>query len=854
MPVFKNTEELYRVMGALFERLRSEPEISEKLAAGDLVVQFQYRDPDGVATIDLTRQPIEFEFGESSREPDVRMTSSADVAHQFWLGRLNVPRAIATRKIIARGSVPKALKLLPAVKPAFDIYPQVLREMGYGHLLDGTARQIRQRRRPGIVRTLSRIWPFAKRPRVDLSTLPAPPIELVDAEQVDFQECFADQALPDDPKQLQVEMLRRMRLIRAFEQTLAAEFQTGNVPAEALHLSIGQEASAVGACFALRTQDYIATTHRGHGHLLAKGVDPNRMMAEIFGKATGSCKGKGGCMHVAQADVGALGANGIVGASALICIGAAHSARLRGTDQVALCFLGDGATNHGMFHEAVNFAAVFDLPAVFVIENNQYAEFTPAREHARLSRLSERAAAYGIPGTTVDGNDVWAVYTAVSEAVARARRGEGPSIVECMTYRISGHTEGESARYRSEEERRAWQARCPIQRWEKHLLKKKVVRSSDLPGFEEEARQRVREALEFAKQSSEPSPEELNRDIFSPEPRHLWTPVQVPGGGREITFSEALREAMAEEMRRDDRVYLLGEDVTAGGYFAVTAGLVDEFGPRRVIDTPISEYAIVGSAVAAAMTGMRPIAEIQFSDFLTCCMDPLVNQAPKLRYMSGGQFRLPLVVRTPGGAGIGMAAQHSQSLEAWLMGIPGLIIVAPGTPADAKGLLKAAIRSNNPVLFFENKLLYLTTGRVPEAEYIVPLGVADVKRPGNDVTLVALGSMLPLALEAAAAVEREVSVEVVDPRTVKPLDLATLLRSVEKTRRLVVAEEGHLTHGFGAEVIARICEHFAGGLISPPARVAALDVPIPYNRALENAVVPDVERLVQAVRRVMGNG
>jgi pyruvate/2-oxoglutarate/acetoin dehydrogenase E1 component len=321
---------------------------------------------------------------------------------------------------------------------------------------------------------------------------------------------------------------------------------------------------------------------------------------------------------------------------------------------------------------------------------------------------------------------------------------------------------------------------------------------------------------------------------------------------RQITCSQALWEALAEEMARDERVFLLGEDVSTGGYFAVTAGLADEFGPRRVLDTPISEYAIVGGAVGAAMTGMRPVAEILFSDFLTCCMDPLINQAAKLRYMSGGQYALPLVVRTPGGAGLGMAAQHSQSLEPLLTGVPGLIIVAPGTPYDAKGLLKAAIRSHNPVLFFENKLLYTAVGPVPEEEYIVPLGVAEVKREGTDVTVVAIGAMVGPALEAAETLAAEgIEAEVVDPRTLVPCDWATIVRSAVKTGRLVVVEEAPLTHGFGGEVVARVTEVAWRILKAPPRRVAGLDVPIPYNRGLENRAVPDANRIVEAVREVM---
>lgn len=284
----------------------------------------------------------------------------------------------------------------------------------------------------------------------------------------------------------------------------------------------------------------------------------------------------------------------------------------------------------------------------------------------------------------------------------------------------------------------------------------------------------------------------------------------------------------------------------------MTTGLAEEF-TGRVLDTPISEYAIVGAAVGAAMCGMRPVAEILFSDFLTTCMDPLVNQAAKLRYMSGGQYALPLVVRTPGGAGLGMAAQHSQSLEALLTGIPGLIVIAPSTPLDAKGLLKAAIRSNNPVLFFENKLLYLQTGKIPEGEYLIPIGVADVKRTGHDVTVVAIGSMVSLALSVAEGLAQEgIEVEVIDPRTLVPLDVNAILRSVQKTGRLVTVEEGALHHGFGAEIAARVAEVAPQWLKAPVQRVAAVDIPIPYARNLERAAVPDEERLRRAIYRAVG--
>ncbi len=846
MSYFRNTDHLYEVLGALFTRMRDEEAITQKLLEGDLIIRFIYTDPAGQATIDLTKEPITFALGESDLEPDVQMSQLADTAHLFWLGKVNVPRAIATRKIVARGSVPKALKLLPAVKPAFTIYPEVLRELGYEDLIL-PQKATSQKPPNAVLGKLLRGRPNAA--RIDYAGLNAHDIPLVEEEALAGEIQFVEQELPSEEMALKIEMLCRMILIRAFEERLAQEFARGNLPTEAIHLSVGQEACAVGACFALRSNDYMTTTHRGHGHMLAKGADLKGMMAELFGKATGLCKGKGGSMHVTDARVGALGANGIVGASALIATGAALSAKQRGTGQVALAFFGDGATNQGMFHEALNFAAIFDLPVLYLIENNLYAEFTRADRHTKVERLSDRAVAYGIPGLTVDGNDVWAVYQAIKEAVERARSGGGSTLIEGQTYRFHGHVEGESAEYRSTAEVEEWRERDPIRRWRKQLLDTGILTEEQAAEIERQAKGAVEEAVAFAQSSPDPTLQSITEDIFSPEPDYLYGGELKVLATREVTGSQAIREALAEEMRRDPAVYLLGEDVTTGGYFAVTAGLADEFGPERVIDTPISEYAIVGTSVGAAMTGRRPIAEIQFSDFLTCCMDPIINQAAKLRYMSGGQYRLPLVVRAPGGAGIGMAAQHSQSLEALLTGIPGLIIIAPGTPYDAKGLLKSAIRSNNPVLFFENKLLYLSTGPIPEGEYLVPIGAADVKRPGRDVTLVAIGSMVSLALEAAEELSAEegVEVEVVDPRTLVPLDLAAIVHSVVKTGRLVIAEEGHLNHGFGAEIVARVADVAWEALKAPIKRVAALNTPIPYAKPLENAVVPDAEQIQKTV-------
>ncbi len=850
MPVFDSTDQLYRVMGALFDDIRSTPGIADGLLEGQMIVRFVWRAPDGEATVDLRSSPITYTLGPSDLAPDVELIQSADIAHRFWLGRLNVPQAIATRKVVAKGSVPKALKLLPAVKPAFDLYRRVLVAQGLEHLAAAEAVIRTRRGRPSLWQRLV----GRSRQRV-----PVPPREVLNRHHIPVEVSPVEVAppapaaapVPTDGGGLQRAMLERMILVRAFEQHLSRAFADRQLPTEAIHLSIGQEATAIGACFALRPSDTMTTTHRGHGHMLAKGADLDGMMAELYGKRTGLCKGKGGSMHVTDARVGALGANGIVGASVLITVGAALASRLASDHHVSLSFMGDGATNQGMFHEGLNFAAVFDLPAVFVIENNQYGEFTPLAHHTRVPKLADRAAAYGIPGVQVDGNDVWLVYETVRAAVERARSGAGPTLVECLTYRWHGHMEGDEMGYRPAGELEEWQRRDPVVHWRDRLLAESVLAVGEFEAMVGAANTAVAQAAAAAEGAAEPPLEWLADDVFAPEPEALYRAALPPSSTRTVTFSKALYEALAEEMARDSSVFLMGEDVTGGGYFAVTSGLGEEF-PGRILDTPISEYAIGGAAVGAAMCGRRPIAEILFSDFLTTVMDPIVNQAAKLRFMSGGQYAVPLVIRTPGGAGLGMAAQHSQSLEALLIGIPGLIVVAPSDPADAKGLLKAAIRSSNPVLFFENKLLYLEVGEVPDGDYVVPIGSAAVKRRGHDVTVVAVGGMVPVALDSAEALAAEgIEVEVIDPRTLVPLDLATIVESIARTGRLVTVEEAALCHGFGAEVVARVVEIDPGLLRTPARRVAAQDVPIAYARALERAALPNAETIAAAIRGVM---
>lgn len=653
-----------------------------------------------------------------------------------------------------------------------------------------------------------------------------------------------------DPALLE-RLYQTMVKIRRFDEKTTELFHAGLVKGTA-HSYVGQEAVATGACANLREDDYIVGNHRGHGHCLAKGARVDRMMAELFGRETGYCRGLGGSMHIAALDQNILGCNGIVAAGLPIGSGAALVARLRKTDQVVITFFGDGGANQGVTHETMNLAAVWKLPVIFLCENNQYALSTSSARTTSGESVAARAAGYGIPGVRVDGNDVLAVYEATQKGVARARRGEGPSLVEAVTYRWGHHSmRANLPQYRTEDEEREWMSRDPIARFEQWLLDKtRRLSPTRLKELREAVEIELDQAVQFARASPEPTVALMESAVYAPH-IEVREPLPAPGG-RELTFAEALREAHRQEMERDPRVFVMGEDVgLIGGIFAVTRGLRETFGDERLRDTPISEATFLGAGVGAAVAGMRPIVEIQIFDFVTIMMDQIVNQAAKFRYMLGGTPTVPMVIRGPQGGGIRLAAQHSQSLEAWFIHVPGLVVIAPSTPYDAKGLLIAAIRDDNPVIFLEHKVLYAQKGPVPEAPYAIPIGRADVKRVGTDVTVVATQVMVQRALAAAEDLAKEgISVEVIDPRTLAPLDEETILGSVAKTGRLVIAHEAVKRGGFGAEVAALVSEKALDCLDAPIIRVGARHVPMPYNDALERATIPTQQDIAAAVRSV----
>ncbi|MGW3100621.1 alpha-ketoacid dehydrogenase subunit alpha/beta [Streptomyces sp. NPDC001100] len=639
-----------------------------------------------------------------------------------------------------------------------------------------------------------------------------------------------------------LKMYRRMRRIRRFEERASDLYKATEIPGF-LHLSIGQEASAVCACWPLGARDGITSTHRGHGHVLAKGLDSASMMAELMGKDAGTCHGRGGSMHIADPGLGIYGANGIVGAGLPIAAGVATAAKLRAAGDVVVAFFGDGAVAQGMFHEAVNLAAVWDLPVVFLCENNHYSEFSPESEQHRAP-LSARAAGYGIAYQHVDGNDVLAVAQTMTGVVARLRAGGGPVLVEAETYRWHGHYEGDPERYRPAEEVAAAKERDPL------LIARRQLDATAADAVDEEIDKEIEAAIDWARSLPEPAPETLHDYVTAPRPA-VAEPAPLPADAEIFRSMDAVRLALEHELTADPSVFVAGIDVGAGGnVFGLTRGLAQAF-PGRVRDTPISESAIVGTAVGAAMAGMKPVVEIMYMDFIGVCLDMLLNQAAKLRFMTGGRASMPLVVRTQFGAGRSSGSQHSQSLEALLAHIPGLTVVMPSNPADTYGLLRAAIQDPNPVVFVENRLQYGLKGPKPPADHLIPLGKAKVIREGTDLTLVSWSRMVQDALAAAELLAGEgISVEVIDLRTIAPLDRETVLASLAKTNRLVIAHEAVRDFGVGAELAAMAVDEGFWHLDAPVTRVAPPSVPAPYAPSLERVWLPSRDTIADTVRRI----
>ncbi len=687
--------------------------------------------------------------------------------------------------------------------------------------------------------------------------------------------------LPDAPTSTlsdsSVRLLRYafMKLTRDFDARFENLLKTGRV--SKWYSEVGNEATTIPAGLALGAGDALCTLHRDLGAILPVYLDParifpgfgfgapddrrpdpdeimTRLACQLLGKAPGFSQGFERSFHYGylapEHGILHVGMISHLGAMIPVAAGCAFAFKQDGSDRVAINFIGDGATSTGDFHEGLNMAAVWKLPMVLIIENNRYAFSTPAALQYAAEKLSDRGIGYGIPAETVDGNDPDAMAETVGRAVARARAGEGPTLIEAMLGRMRGHSEGDdSLKVVPPAELSSYLAADPVPAYARKLESEGLLTPEIRERLEARIAALVERALKRALEAPSPDPATALRPALAPAPE--ISTLAGPVAEREITYVDAINQALGEEMARDPSVVLMGQDIGVfEGPFRTTRGLYARW-PKRVLDTPIAESGTIGIAIGAALLGYRPVIEMQFGDFVSCGFNQLVNVAAKLYYR--WQVPCPIVVRCPSGGGVGAGPFHSQNPEGWFAQTAGIKVVCPATAADARALLKAAIRDPNPVLFFEHKFLYRRIKeRLPEGDDAAPLGVARVVRTGRDLTLVGYGSTTWTCLEAAAALAKDdIEAEVIDLRTLIPYDEGTVLASVKKTARALIVHEAPITLGFGAEVAARLADAAFPWLDAPIRRVAYPDRPVPYSKVLEQELLPSVAKVIAAARELV---
>ena len=648
-----------------------------------------------------------------------------------------------------------------------------------------------------------------------------------------------------------LEMYRLMVVARRIDDRMWALNRQGRAPF--VVSSSGHEATQVGTAFVLeRGRDWALPYYRDVAAALALGFTVEDIFLGVFSKERDpSSGGRQMPNHWAHVDLNVFSHSSVISTQFPHAAGIGYELKRKGEGGVVMVMGGEGATAEGDFHEGMNFAGIHGLPVIFLIENNQYAISVPVHEEVAGS-LSERARGYGMPSWSIDGNDILEVYETTTDAVRRAREGEGPCFIEANTYRYYAHTSDDDDKlYRSAEEVARWRKRDPIALLKQYLVENRLLDAESEARIEDEATTEVAEAVKSAEGS--PDPQDPLRNVYA-LPIENTEPATEPEPepeGEDGNIIGAVNKALHEIMAVHDDTLVFGEDVAdpKGGVFKATVGLTDTYGHSRSFNTPIAESSIVGVAIGMAATGAKPIAEIQFADYIHPAFNQIVSEAARLHYRTDGSWGCPLVIRVPYGGGIHGALYHSQSIEAFYAHVPGLKVVIPSTPADAKGLLWSAVEDPDPVMFIEPKKLYrLATGKIPGGPHRVPIGKAALRRTGRDLTIIAYGTMAHFAVEAAGTLEREhgVDAEVIDLRTLRPLDWATVEASVQRTSKVLVVYEDNKFGGYGAEVSAQIAEEAFEWLDAPVRRYATPEIPtFPFSGSLESQVMPNVEGIVE---------
>ena len=652
-----------------------------------------------------------------------------------------------------------------------------------------------------------------------------------------------------------VEMYRLMLMTRRVDDRMWALQRQGR--AAFVLGSSGHEAIQVASVFALdRAKDWVLPYYRDMGVGLAWGFSPKDIFLGVFAKKDDPMSGGRQLpSHWSDPEKRVLTQSSVIGTQFPHAAGIAHGVKTRGSDAVVVVYGGEGATSEGDWHEAMNWAGIHKLPLIFVIENNHYAISVPSEEEV-AGQVVDRAAGYGFPGHAIDGNAPLEVLATMQRAVARARAGEGPTLIEAETYRYYAHTSDDNdSLYRSRDEVETWRKKDPVARLQQYLIENRMLTEAEEAELDSSVVDELANAVEQAESS--PDPDEPTSRVYAKviEPGPAVTEPEVIPDGERINLITAVNRTLHEVFEADPDTIVFGEDVARekGGVFKATQRLTERFGPERCFNTPIAESSIIGCAIGMAVVGYKVIPEIQFADYIHPAFNQIVSEAAKISFRSDGRWTVPIVIRTPYGAGIHGALYHSQSIESFYCHVPGLKVVVPSTPADVKGLLHTAVEDPDPVMFLEPKKLYrLAKGPFPEGEYKIPLGKAAIRHVGSDLTIIAYGAMAHFAMEAVPVLEGlGISPEVIDLRSLKPLDWATIEASIQKTSRALIVHEDNEFAGFGAEIAAQIADKTFEWLDAPVKRYALPDVPImPYAGSMEHSLYPTPEGIVEKAQEL----
>lgn len=632
-----------------------------------------------------------------------------------------------------------------------------------------------------------------------------------------------------------IQIYRSLLFPRLIEEKMLILLRQGKI--SKWFSGIGQEAIAVGATLGLLEDEWIFPLHRNLGVFTTRKMPLHKLFMQWQGNKDGYSKGRERSFHFGSREHHICGMISHLGPQLTLANGAALAHKLKKESKIALAFTGEGGTSEGDFHEALNVAAVWDLPVIFLIENNGYGLSTPTNEQYRCERLSDRARGYGMEGVTIDGNNILTVLDTIQGVRQFCIENQKPYLIECMTFRMRGHEEASGTKYVPPHLFEEWAQRDPVRCYEQYLQASNILSVQDTEAVRAEIKNLIESELQAGFQAP-PMIIDTEKELydvfapFNPESTSLPVTSEAPAFGEEKRFIEAIKEGLKQSLENDPDLIIMGQDIAAyGGAFKITEGLVEQFGTERIRNTPICESAIVGAGLGLSLERMKAVVEMQFADFVSVGFNQIVNNLAKIHYRWGQSANV--VVRMPTGAGVGAGPFHSQSNEAWFTKVPGLKIVYPSTPFDAKGLLMAAIADPNPVLFFEHKVLYRSiSGIFPETPYQVPIGKARIVRSGEELSIITYGAGVHWADDYAAE-HPEISIDLLDLRSLAPLDYEAIRQSVQRTGRVLILHEDTLFGGIGGEVAAWIAEHCFEWLDAPVMRCASLDTPIPFNTELE---------------------